>query len=373
MKIEQPDEEQMTIDPNDQPPIVETIDDPIERNLRLLLSFAEEVTTIEDLRALLKERWPLQMGRQISYYDGFEPSGRMHIAQGLIRVINIEKIIKTGGLFTIYIADEFAFLNGKFGGDRKKIRKAGELMVHTWRACGLERKVDFRWASEEMKTRSNEYWPIVLDISTKFSLSRMKKCMTALGKEESDELPLSSLLYADMQAADIPFLRINVASLGMDQRKILMLNREYASKMKKPPPIALLHHILLGLNGQKMSKSDPENAIFMDDAEHDVRRKIRKAFCPPHVEGNPIMEYAKYIIFEKDSDFTITRKEENGGDVTYPSYAALETDYQGGWLHPADLKAAVANRINFYLDGVRKYFENNPEADKLRKEVARFR
>ncbi|MEM7623705.1 MAG: hypothetical protein AAF235_10950, partial [Planctomycetota bacterium] len=29
-----------------------------------------------------------------------------------------------------------------------------------------------------------------------------------------------------------------------------------------------------------MSKSDPDSAIFMEDEEADVRRKIKKAFCP---------------------------------------------------------------------------------------------
>lgn len=348
------------------------VSDPVEKNLQLLLSFGEEITTIEELRDLLKERWPLQLGKQIRYYDGFEPSGRLHIGQGLMRVININKILQTGGLFLIYIADEFAFLNGKFNRDRNKIRKAGELMIHILKASGLDRKVEFKWASEEMGSRSDRYWPLVLDMSTKFSLTRMKKCMTALGKEESDELPLSSLIYANMQAADIPFLQIDVASLGLDQRKIIMLNREYSAKMAQRPPIALLHHLLLGLNGEKMSKSKPDSSIFMDDSRSEVNRKIKKAFCPPQViEGNPILEYVKYLIFEKDSEFTIKLKHE--GEMTYASYSALEEDYQRGRLHPADLKPAVAQRLNSYLDEIRDYFAQNPEADRLREEVAKFR
>jgi len=41
---------------------------------------------------------------------------------------------------------------------------------------------------------------------------------------------------------------------------------------------------------EKMSKSDPDSAIFMEDTEDDVRRKITKAFCAPkEVEGNPVL------------------------------------------------------------------------------------
>ena len=43
-------------------------------------------------------------------------------------------------------------------------------------------------------------------------------------------------------------------------------------------------HATCAAQGQeKMSKSDPNSAIFMEDAREDVDRKIKKAFCPPQV------------------------------------------------------------------------------------------
>ena len=70
-----------------------------------------------------------------------------------------------------------------------------------------------------------------------------------------------------------------------------MLAREYCDKIgKKDKPIILSHHMMLGLKeGQaKMSKSDPDSAIFMEDTIEDVNRKIRKAFCPEKiVKDNP--------------------------------------------------------------------------------------
>lgn len=59
------------------------------------------------------------------------------------------------------------------------------------------------------------------------------------------------------------------------------------------------HHMLMGLKeGQeKMSKSDPDSAIFMEDTVDDVKRKVKKAYCPPEVvEKNPIIDYAKHLI-----------------------------------------------------------------------------
>lgn len=44
-------------------------------------------------------------------------------------------------------------------------------------------------------------------------------------------------------------------------------------------PVIISHHMLMGLKeGQeKMSKSDPDSAIFMEDAAEDVKRKVS---CP---------------------------------------------------------------------------------------------
>ena len=56
-----------------------------------------------------------------------------------------------------------------------------------------------------------------------------------------------------------------------------MIIREYAgTKKMRFKPVIISHHMLMGLKeGQeKMSKSDPDSAIFMEDAAEDVKRKV---------------------------------------------------------------------------------------------------
>ena len=75
-----------------------------------------------------------------------------------------------------------------------------------------------------------------------------------------------------------------MCQLGLDQRKVNMLAREYCDAIQeKDKPVIISHHMLLGLKqGQaKMSKSDPDSAIFMEDSVEDVNRKIKKGYCPP--------------------------------------------------------------------------------------------
>lgn len=117
---------------------------------------------------------------------------------------------------------------------------------------------------------------------------------------------------------------------------------------------------------EKMSKSDPDSAIFMEDKEEDIRRKIKKAFCPEKVvKGNPILDYVKNIIFEKQELFTIKRDPANGGNITFKSNEELQAAYVEGLLHPVDLKNAVADALNEILQPVRDHFEKDPYAKKL--------
>lgn len=103
-----------------------------------------------------------------------------------------------------------------------------------------------------------------------------------------------------------------------------MLAREYCDYKKiENKPVIVSHHMLSGLlEGQeKMSKSDTNSAIFMEDTAEDVVRKVNQAFCPEGiVKGNPILDYTKNIIFAYTQQFKIERPEKYGGNLIYNSY-----------------------------------------------------
>lgn len=89
-----------------------------------------------------------------------------------------------------WIADWFAQLNGKMGGDLSKIRTVGKYMIEIWKACGMpvdNGKVQFLWASEEINKRSELYWTLVMDICSTFNITRLKRCTKILGRTEASE------------------------------------------------------------------------------------------------------------------------------------------------------------------------------------------
>jgi tyrosyl-tRNA synthetase len=107
----------------------------------------------------------------------------MHIAQGIMKAVNVNKITKAGGIFIFWIADWFGFLNNKMGGDLEKIQVVGCYFVEVWKALGMNlTNVKFLWASEEINRNCDAYWKIVFDIARVNTISRIKKCSTIMGR-----------------------------------------------------------------------------------------------------------------------------------------------------------------------------------------------
>ena len=348
-----------------------------DERISLIMEVGEEIISEEELREMLQ--WKLKNNKKIYAYDGFEPSGNIHIAQGLLRAINVNKLTRAGITFKFLVADWHAAANQKFGGNLEIIKKVGDFFIEVWKVCDMDLdKVEFIYASEVVKDPS--YWELVLNIAINTSLARVKRCTQIMGRSESDKLAASQILYPLMQAADIFYLPADICQLGLDQRKVNMLAREVAKKLNRPKPVAVHHHMLMSLNKPpdtnltgiertielKMSKSDPDSAIFMLDSQADIKRKINKAYCPPkQIEDNPVLEYCKFILFERIEKFLIERPEKYGGNVEYKSYKELEKDYNEGKLSPPDLKPAVIKNLNELLDPIRNHFDKDEKAKEL--------
>lgn len=91
-----------------------------------------------------------------------------------MKAININKMVSSGCKVKILIADWFAMLNKKMGGDLHAIRTVGLYMVEVWRALGVKTdEVEFLWPSQEIFKRPNEYRPLVMDIAQKRSINRI--------------------------------------------------------------------------------------------------------------------------------------------------------------------------------------------------------
>ncbi len=352
----------------------------VHERFQLIKEVGEEIITKEELMELLTKK------KKFVAYDGFEPSGRIHIAQGLLRAININKMVQAGANFKMLIADWHAWANNKLGGDLEKIQSTGKYFIEVWKACGMDlEKVEFIWASDIIK--DEKYWNLVMKIATNNTLNRVLRTVQIMGREESETLQASQILYPCMQAADIFYLKADIAQLGLDQRKVNMMAREAADKLGFKKPISISHHMLMGLQQPpsdnldtkeraiklKMSKSKPDTAIFMTDTEEEIYRKLNKAWCPEkQIKENPVLEYCKYLVFEKFEKFEIKRPEKFGGNITIKNYNELEKLYKKGDIHPLDLKKTTALYVDKMISPIREHFNRNKKANELKDAVEKF-
>ena len=336
----------------------------------------EEVVTEADLKRIFETY------AHPRHYIGFEISGMIHIGSGLCTSMKINDFIKAGIKPTIFLADYHSYINEKLGGDLEKIQKVAlGYFKHAFVSLGLDdSKVDYVLASE---IYDRDYWKYVLQISKDTTLKRMTRCLTIMGRKESESMSCAGVVYPAMQAADIFKLDVQIAHAGMDQRKIHMLARELSHTYKRDF-VAVHGHLLPGLQGPgrmnspgvstgvadvdskvedemdaKMSKSKPDSAIFIHDSEEQIKNKLKKAYCPEKiVEGNPIIEYAQYLIM-REKKLQITRPAKFGGDLEISTPEELKQIYLDGKLHPMDLKAAVTAELSQLLKPSREYFEKN--------------
>jgi tyrosyl-tRNA synthetase len=338
--------------------------------LERLTANAEEIVTIEELKTALKKDKP-------KGYIGFEPSGTVHIGWKIC-TNKINDFIECGFDFTVLLADWHAYINDKLGGDLEKIKLCGKYMEDCFTAMGVDKnKVKFVYASDYIN--DPKYWELVLRTSKATSLARVKRAMDIMGREADEaEKDLSKLFYPAMQVSDIFYLDVDVAYGGMDQRHAHMLARDVSKKIGRKSPAAIHTPLLTGLQAggrmnaieMKMSKSRPDSMISIHNDPESVKKKISKAFCPEkQVEGNPILEICKYVIFPdlKGESFLIERPKKFGGNLEFNSYKELEDAYIKG-LHPLDLKNATASYVNKILEPVHKYFiDHSDNYNKMKK------
>ncbi len=348
----------------------------VESRIDLVRKVGEEIVTEDDLRKLFETK-----AHPVAY-DGFEPSGYAHLGSGLMRAIQLQILMDAGIKFKLYVADWFAWINNKMDSNLENIQKAGNYLVEVWKACGIdEKKTEIIWASDHVK--DPEYWKKVVAIAKTTTIDRMIRCGAIMGRQQKEMQYTAQLFYPAMQAADPFHIGADICQLGIDQRKVTLLSREVGEKLKWYTPVAIHHHLLMGLQGpkkmggveedkkmdgeiaSKMAKSVPKSSIFVHDTPGAIKEKVSASYCPEKIaEGNPMMEICRYIIFNKLNEFNIERPKKFGGGLSFANYSELEKIYSDGKLHPMDLKNAVASALTAILEPVRKHFEK-PSNKKL--------
>ncbi len=346
----------------------------VEKKLELIKRAPTEEILVEDeLKGLL------ETNAHPTHYQGFEISGHLHLGTLIVSGSKINDLIEAGLKCQVFLADWHSVLNRKLGGDWEKIKKAAKYYEEAFKLFCPGVKVVH---GSELYHHNDEYWKDVVRFSLNISLARNVRCLTIMGRTENEKLDFAQYLYPPMQAVDIKHIGADVPHGGMDQRKIHVMAREEYSRLGWKKPIAIHHHLLMGLAqpekidnsadkreqviAMKMSKSKPWTAIFIHDNKNEIKEKLNKAWCPEkQVEVNPVLELAKYIVFRKKNSLKVERPAKFGSSIEFGSYQELENAFVQGKLHPVDLKNAIAEELNEIIEPIRKHFEKPAKAKLL--------
>jgi len=331
----------------------------------------EELINEQDLRNVFENY------KKPNHYIGYEVSGKLHIGSLVMCGFKVNDLIKAGVNCSSYFAHWHSLINNKLGGDFEKIIEAAKYYEEAFKFfCPKLKTVQ----ATDLYKNNSDYWFKVLQIGRHITAKRNLRCMPIMGRSTKDSLSTAQYFYPAMQAADIKEMDIQIAHAGLDQRSVHVMSREVFPKLKWEKPVLLHHHLIPGLAqskkvtgaskeeeviATKMSKSKPWTCIFIHDSEKEIHEKLNKAWCPPkQAVGNPILEFAKYLLFHEFESVAVERPAKFGGNIEFNSYEELEKAYMIGKLHAADLKEGVAIGLAELLSPIRKHFEK-PKYKKL--------
>lgn len=202
-----------------------------------------------------------------SAYFGFEPSGRLHV--GILQVVSgLAFAQKMGYEPIMLVADYSAQLNDK--------------TIHDWSSIKqfLPPETTIIIQSELMKEHHDKYFEYFKLFSQKANVSRYLRGIDCAGRAEENP-KFSKLYYTLLQCVDMAVLQdnYNLACCigGTDQRKVHMLFRDIASKLKRTKPLCIHTPLLLDENMEKIGKSTSDKPIYVDELDGVNDKRLQ--FC----------------------------------------------------------------------------------------------
>jgi len=311
------------------------------------------------------------------HYIGIEISGFLHLGSLLSTGYKINDFMEAGVNCTVFLADWHTFINDKLGADWEKISKVSKYYEKAFKEVCPE--VNIVLGSELVKD-NKEYWPDFIKFTKHASLKRVQRTLTIMGRTENEEkTDLAKLLYPPMQAIDIHHLNVDIAHAGMDQRKIHMLVRDIFPKLGWKIPVSVHHKILPSLSQArpkstdekennkptKMSKSDPNSGIFINDSDEVISKKINKAWCEQEkVYDSPLIDIVESIIFPKLKKIKIESRDENAM-LVFDNIKEFQDKLYKGEIHPADFKSAVSDSLIEIISPLREKLRLDVDLENL--------
>lgn len=217
--------------------------------------------------------------------------------------------------------------------------------------------------------KSPEYIMDVYKLCSVVSEHDAKKAGAEVVKQ-TDNAPLSGLLYPILQVLDEQYLDVDVQFGGQDQRKLFTAAKEWLPRLGYKERAHLMNCMVPGLHGGKMSSSDPDSKIDLLDAPEVVQKKIKKAVAVPGaagVEENGLLAFVQHVLLPAaallhgKAQFIVERERDGLEPLVYTSIDQMNEDYRNDVLTPQLLKPALTKSLNDLLAPIQAAFQASKE------------
>lgn len=215
--------------------------------------------------------------------SGIQPSGRLHIGNYLGALKHFVSLQNSGEYqCRFFVAD----LHSLTEGTDPSVKKSQTLdVLASFIAAGIDPRQSLIFVQSHVPAHTELAW-ILNTIAPFGELSRMTQFKEKSGRQE-DDINVGLFTYPVLQAADIILYDAESVPVGEDQIQHLELARMLARKFNNKfgaifiEPRSLLtaapRVMSLANPMKKMSKSESEGCLFIDDESEDIETKIMAA------------------------------------------------------------------------------------------------
>lgn len=214
--------------------------------------------------------------------SGIQPTGRLHLGNYLGALKNFVELQNSGKYDCYFFIADYHSLTIDFNPKQKA--KETLAVANAYLAAGIDSKKSTIFVQSHVPESTELAW-VFNAIGPLGELERMTQFKDKSAHQESVKVGL--LTYPLLMSADILLYDTKFVPVGEDQLQHLELARTLARKFNSHfgktfiEPQALLTRTprVMSLNDpeNKMSKSQPEGCLFLDDSPKDMEVKIKRA------------------------------------------------------------------------------------------------
>lgn len=281
--------------------------------------------------------------------SGIQPTGRLHIGNYLGALKNFVELQNSGDYQCYFFIADLHSMTEPYEPSEK--RRQIISLAADFLAAGLDPKKSVIFLQSQIPAHSELAW--VFDTITPMGeLERMTQFKDKSARQEAN-VNAGLFAYPVLMAADILLYGTRVVPVGDDQLQHLELTRTVARKfngrfgqtfiepkglLTKTPRIMNLKDPL-----KKMSKSQPESCLFLDDEPEEIAAKIARATTDSDT----------VIAYDPEKKPGLSNLLEIYAALTHLEPAAVANEFSGSTY--AEFKQKLAVLVSSYFTEFRAY------------------